>query len=96
MRAETILIRLDKVAYQQMAAELLRLAAENERLQRELDRAEAHAARNFAAWQEAEESAEHWREDAFKFQTALCERDGGQPAIDPAGRLHIAPVQGEA
>lgn len=89
MRPELILRRFDQAAYLQIAAELLRLSAENERLAAELEAAKADAARNFSAWMDAEAWAESWRDDALKFQLDLCERDGGEPAIDQNGHLHV-------
>lgn len=72
-RIARILGRLDALAYEQLCAEVARLAEENERLRTELH------------W--AEGVAESWRDDALRMMDELCASTGAQPGITRDGAL---------
>ena len=78
--------RLDEQALDQLRTIAARqseqidaLRAENASLQVQLDQAET--------WCDA------WRDDAMRFQMALCERDDGQPAMRMDGSLAVIPAE---
>lgn len=69
--------RLDAIAIDQLRAEVVRLAEENEGLRQRLA--------------DAEQDADWWRADAIEQNLRLCEAVGGSPGITIDGRLVVAP-----
>jgi hypothetical protein len=74
--------RLNAQAYPVLCAELVRLAAENERLR--------------AALVQAEDCAEGWREDAMAALDCAARAGGGAPGLTLDGRLVLCPAAGVA
>jgi len=74
-----LLRRLDEHAYDQLCAEVARLAEENEYLHSELSR--------------MEECAEGWCNEAQRLHQQLADATGGQAAITPSGALVVVPVE---
>lgn len=79
---QVLLHRLDEYAYDQLCAEVARLAEENERLRAELAR--------------MEDSAEGWREEAMSLHEQLATAIGGQPGITQTGALVVVPMERRA
>ncbi len=71
--------RLDDHAYDQLCAEVARLADENDRLRRELAR--------------MEDIAEGWREEAMSLHEQLAQAFGGQRGITQSGALVVIPME---
>jgi len=74
-----LLRRLEEHAYDQLCAEVARLAEENECLRSELVR--------------MEDNAEGWREEAISLHDQLAAALGGQPGINQSGALVVVPVE---
>jgi len=77
-----LLRRLDEHAYDQLCAEVARLAEENEHLHSELSR--------------MEECAEGWCNEATNLHQQLAEAVGGQAAITQSGALVAIPMERRA
>ncbi|HFS0796827.1 TPA: hypothetical protein ACHY0D_003403 [Pseudomonas aeruginosa] len=76
---QALLRRLDEHAYDQLCAEVARLAEENELLRTELTR--------------MEECAEGWCNEAQHLHQQLAEATGGQAAITRSGALVVIPME---
>ena len=82
MSAATILRRLDAIAFEQLCAEAVRLAEENERLRTQL------------AW--VEEAAESWRDDALRMMEEACAASNRRPGMTITGALVLVPMEARA
>lgn len=74
-KVAAILRRLDDHAYEQLCAEVARLAEENDRLRAELIKMES--------------CADGWREDAMSLHEQLAEACDGNRGITMAGQLVV-------
>lgn len=72
--------RFDRAALAQLRDEVARLAAENERLLGKIEQLDR-------LYQDAEQWAESWRNDALDFQLQLCELTHSKPGLTRAGTL---------
>ncbi len=77
-----LLRRLDEHAYDQLCAEVARLAEENDRLRADLTR--------------MEEAVDGWRTDALELHEQLAQALGGQCGITKAGALVVVPMERRA
>lgn len=75
VNVSTLLHRLDEQAYEQLCAEVVRLAEVTERLERELI--------------EMESCADGWREDAMALHDQLAAATGGTRGITLSGELVV-------